>query len=136
MKVWQTIILRISTKVICKGLLLAREFFQGYGQRAFFKVNLFRSAEPQHIFPPSCNSFYIDQVANANVFRYGIAAPAAAAQGQGRGQAEVIQVADAALCRGSIHQNAACFHSLGECIELVGGGAGAQVDGCGVICCI
>ncbi len=61
------------------------------------EIDLFRSAEPQHVLTALGHSLDVDQVLHPNVLGDGVAAPGAAAQGQRRLHAEVVQVTDAAV---------------------------------------
>ena len=57
-----------------------RQLVESDGQTAFFDINLFRSAEPKHIFSPFCNSLNVYKVLDSHVFRNAVAAPGAAAE--------------------------------------------------------
>ena len=79
---------------------------------ALLEIDLFRCAEPKHIFSPLCDGLDIDEVQCAYVVGNGISAVGAAAQGQGRKEREVINVADAALSGWCVDQDAACLHAV------------------------
>ncbi len=79
---------------------------------ALLEIDLFRCAEPKHIFSPLCNGLDIDEVQRAYIVGNGISAVGAAAQGQGRKEREVIDVADAALRGWCVDQDAACLHAV------------------------
>ena len=115
-----------------EGFPVALQLGQSHGQAAFFEIDLFRRAEPQHIFPPNGNSLDVQQMLDAYVFRDGVAAPAAAAQGQRGSEPEVVQVADAALRGGGVYQNPAGFHGVGEGVQLLLCACGIQVDRSGM----
>ena len=57
-----------------------RQLVESDGQTAFFDINLFRSAEPKHIFSPFCNSLNVYKVLDSHVFRNAVAAPRAATE--------------------------------------------------------
>ena len=115
-----------------KCLFMSFQLGQGDGQAALFEIDLFRRTEPEHVFPPDGDGFDVQQMLDAHVLGHGVAAPASAAQGEGGGQLEVVQVADAALSGGGIHQNPAGFHPGGEGVQLLLCADGIQVDGGGV----
>ena len=95
------------------------EFVQGHRQAALLDIDLSRNPEPKHIFPPCSDGFDVQKVLDAHVVGNAVSAPRAAAQGQGGGQLEVVQVADAALGGGGVHQDTAGFHPGGEILELI-----------------
>ena len=110
-----------------EGLLLAQHVLQlaeGHGKAALLEIDLLGGAEPQHILSPLGHGFDVQQVLHTHILGNGVAAPAAATQGQGGGQPEVVQVADAALGGGCVHQNPAGLHPGGEGSELLFRGDG------------
>ena len=102
-------------------LLLAEllaEFAQGDGEAAFLLVDLFRRTEPQHVFSSHCDCLDVDEMLDADVFAHGVAAPRTAAERERRREAEVVDVADAAVRRRRVDEDAARLHARGELGEL------------------
>ena len=102
-------------------LLLAEflaEFAQGDGEAAFLLVDLFRRAEPQHVFSSHCDCLDVDEMLDADVIAHGVAAPRTAAERERRREAEVVDVADAAVRRRRVDEDAARLHARGELGEL------------------
>ena len=107
-----------------EGLFLPQHVLQlaeSHGKAALLEINLLGGTEPQHILSPLGYGFDVQQVLDTHILRNGVAAPAAAAQGQGGGKTEVVQVTDAALRGGGVHQNPAGFHPGGESVQLLFG---------------
>ena len=113
-------------------LLVLLQLVQSHGQAALLEVDLFRCAEPQHVFSPLSHGLDVQQVLDAHVLGNGVAAPGAAAQSQGGGHLEVVQVADAAVGGGSVDDDTAGLHAVCESVQLGTGGDGVNVQGSGV----
>ena len=109
--------------------LLVHHLPQGHGQAALLEIHLLRCPEPEHVLSPLRHGLDIQQMLDAHVLRHGVAAPGAAAQSQGWGQLEVVQVADASLGGGGVHQDAAGLHPLGEAVQLLPLSHRIEVDG-------
>ena len=94
------------------------ELVECNGEATFLDVDFFWRSEPQHIFSSLRNRFNIDQMFDADVFAYAIAAPGTASQSERWREFEVIQIADTALGRGRIDEDSARFHASGEFVEF------------------
>ncbi len=105
---------------------------QRHRQAALLDIDLFRCTEPQHVFSPDRDCFDVEQMHRTHVGRHRVAAPAAAAERQRRRELEVVQIADTALRRRRVDENAAGFHARLELGELVLVVAFIQIDRGGV----
>ena len=105
------------------------QLIQRHRQAALLDIHLFRRAEPQHVLSPFGHGFDVQQVLDAHIFGYGVAAPAAAAQGEGGGHFEIVQIADAALGGGGVHHDAAGLHPGREGIQHLGLLLGVGIQG-------
>ena len=101
------------------AFFLAFQFAQSRINRPAFEVNFRRNFEPEHIFSPFCDGFDVQQVFRADVFAGGVSAPRTAADRQGRFQFEVEQIADRALRRGRVDQNAPRVDLVAERFDAV-----------------
>ena len=115
-----------------EGFLLAHhvlQLIQRHRQAALLDIHLFRRAEPQHVLSPFGHGFDVQQVLDAHIFGYGVAAPAAAAQGEGGGHFEIVQIADAALGGRGVHHDTAGLHPGREGIQHLGLLLGVGIQG-------
>ena len=103
-----------------------------YGQTAFFDVNLFGCAEPEHVFPSFCNGFDVEEVLYTYVLGDRVAAPRAAAECERGTEHEVVNIAYAALRGGGVDEDAAGLHARGKFVELGFFLDGIKVDRRGV----
>ena len=94
------------------------QFIESHGEATLFNVNLFRCSKPKHIFSPLCHCFDVDKVLYTYVFGHTVATPRSASQCKGGSELEVVQVADTALCGGSVDKNTACSHSACKCMKF------------------
>ena len=125
----------VIQETVCddKRLLFAHdvfEFVKSDGQATLLHIDLLRHSEPKHVFSPLRNRFDVDKVLDSDVFGHGVSAPASATEREGRTEFEVVQIADTALRRGGVDEDAASFHSgcklvefcsLSHCVEINGG---------------
>ena len=89
-----------------KGFFAPFEFAQGMRQATGLEVDFRRNLEPQHVFLTHCNCLNVHQMFNSQVSADRVAAPRAAAQSQRRFQNKVVQVAECALRRRAVDDDA------------------------------
>ena len=109
------------------------QLIESHRHAAALEINFFRCSEPKHVFSPFRNGLDVDQLFDPYIFRYGVSAPGSAAQCQRRKQTEVVEIADTALGRRSIHEDTAGLHGClmlrHLCFSVLGIGVHIQRGG-------
>ena len=106
----------VEEKGVCddERALLAGKIFERLLQAATAEINRLRKFVPKHVFGPLGDGLDVEQLFRPHVRGYGVAAPRAAAQGERWSQAEVIEIADSAVRRRRVNENAGGLHAGAE----------------------